>query len=270
MKELEIGTNEISNADYHADKLSLSSSNLKLLLKDPQQFYKEKILGLRDEVKKDFFSEGSFVHSLILEPEKVKEDYAIWPGLRKQGAEFKAWAEQQEGKTILSRPQELRCNNYFRAFKQQPVAKKILKGTKSEYTIVSELDGFKCKMRADAINLEEGYIVDVKTTSFGSDIDSFRGAVLNYGYDLSAAFYADIASKHYGKQFDFYFLVISKTELSCDVYKASFKTLTTGRKLYKKALKLYAKCMETGEWRQHGDCKSKKNRSSSDYDIQEL
>ena len=270
MSKLKLGTNQISNEDYHADNVALSSSNLKLLLKDPAKFYQEKILGIKEDVKRDFFSEGSFVHSLILEPEKVKDDYAVWPGLRKQGAEFKDWAEQQDKKTILSKPQELRCNNYFRAYKQQPVAKKILKGTLSEYTIVSELEGQKCKMRADAINLEEGYIVDVKTTSFGSDIDSFRGAVKQFGYDLSAAFYTDIASKHYDKVFDFYFVVISKTDLTCDVYKASFKTLTVGRKMYKEALNLYAKCLETGDWVRHDVCNKKRKRGIDDYVIQEL
>lgn len=268
-QELEMGTNTISNEDYHADKKSLSSSNLKTLLKDPQQFYKEKILGIREESNKSFFAEGSFVHSLILEPEKVKDEYAIWPGLRKQGKEFHEWKEQQTAKTILSKPQELRCGKYFAAYKRQPAARKLIKGTESEYTIVTELEGIKCKMRADAINLEKGYIVDVKTSSFGSDIDSFRGAMTNFSYDLSAAFYLDIASKHYGKPFDFYFLVISKTELTCDVYKVSFKTLTIGRKLYKNALKLYAKCLETGEWRQHGNCSSKGKRSD-DYVIQEI
>ena len=35
----------LSNDNYHAEEKHLSSSNLKMLLKDPSKFYKEKILG---------------------------------------------------------------------------------------------------------------------------------------------------------------------------------------------------------------------------------
>ena len=41
----------LSNKKYHEEQKHLSSSNLKLLLKDSQKFYKEKILGEREPIK---------------------------------------------------------------------------------------------------------------------------------------------------------------------------------------------------------------------------
>ena len=43
---LKLGFNEdISNDDYHNDREFVSSSGLKLMLKDPRKFYKNYVLG---------------------------------------------------------------------------------------------------------------------------------------------------------------------------------------------------------------------------------
>jgi hypothetical protein len=93
--KLELGINaNISNSDYHAEKLHLSSSNLKLLLKSPKQFYTEKILGIREPLIGSALDIGTYVHSLVLEPEKVQSEFAIYTGWKKQGAEFQAFKAQ--------------------------------------------------------------------------------------------------------------------------------------------------------------------------------
>lgn len=247
---LQLGLNDCSNADYHADNKFLSSSNLKLLLKDPQQFYKEKILGER-EVKKASasFEEGSLTHSLILEPHLVQEEYALYPGLRKQGADFEAFAASAGSKTIISRTQKIRCDAYRDAFKKNPIAVNLIKGGVSEQTICAEFNGVPIKVRCDYINVEAGYIADVKTSAFPVDVDSAKLTVQKWDYGLSAALYTAIASLHYGKPFDFYFIFIGKSEVVCEVYKASAATLDKGMFDIIKSLKIYKQCLKTGEWK---------------------
>lgn len=237
-----------SNADYHANKTHLSSSALKQILKDPQVFYEEYILGLKRNVAKDAFTEGSFTHSLILEPEKVQSEYAIYPGLRKHGKAYEDFKEANPGKTILSAAQLLRCERLFKAYNALPAAVNLIKNTLPEHNMMATLSELQVKARADAISIEKGYIVDVKTTSMPAGPDFFKTTLSEYMYDLSAALYCDIAASVYGKPFDFYWLVLSKVDGSCEVYRAKAETLATGRAAYTNAILIYKNCLKTGIW----------------------
>ncbi|MBV6514177.1 MAG: hypothetical protein FMNOHCHN_03767 [Ignavibacteriaceae bacterium] len=239
----------VSNKDYHGDREYLSSSNLKQLLKNPEQFYKERILGqVEDKPPSTALEEGSYVHSLILEPHKVQEEYAFWKGLRKQGEDFLAFKSQNAGKIIISNPQKIRCNAYVDAYKKNPVAPSLLEEAEVEYTICTELNGVKIKIRCDIINLKKNYIADVKTSSFAVDAETFKVSMLKFGYDLSAALYVMVASKVLNVPMDFYFIAIDKEMMNCEVLKLSEKTLQSGIAQVNKALEIYKKNMETGIW----------------------
>ena len=73
MMKLEIGINkDTTNEDYHKDRNFESSSSLKLFLKDSREYYKKYILGeKREDTYKSVYDFGSYIHSLILEPEKL-------------------------------------------------------------------------------------------------------------------------------------------------------------------------------------------------------
>jgi len=237
-----------TNAAYHADKTCLSSTGLKLLLADPARFYEENVLGKRVEEESNKFDEGSFTHSLILEPEKVATDYAIFTGMRKQGAAWEDFKAANVGKKLLSAPQVNRCEALLRAYQALPAALEIMNYTLSEHTMMSTIVDIPVKARADAINVEGRYIVDVKTTAMPSDIECFKATVEQYSYQLSAALYAKIASDTYGHPFDFYWLVLSKADNGCEIYKASAATMSQGNALVAAALALYKKCTASGKW----------------------
>lgn len=248
---LKLGINDVSNTEYHADNEYLSSSNYKTLLKDLEQFHREKILGHRDEKKTSAsFEEGSLTHSMILEPHLVDSEYAVFPGLRKAGDAYEAFCKTvNDGRTIISRAQFVRCEGYKAAYLKNEAAKKLLKDGVPEQTICTVLNGIKTKARFDYINVEKGYIADVKTTSYPADVDTFRLTVKQWDYALSAALYAAVAEQHYGKKFDFYFVVIGKKESVCEVYRASDDTMQAGARQIAKAANIYRKCIETGIWK---------------------
>lgn len=263
---LKLGVNKVSNSDYHADQTYLSSSNLKLLLKDPAQFYDEKILGNRKSSTGSHFDEGSLTHSLILEPEQVATEYAFYHGMRKQGTDYENFALANRGKTVISRAQKIRVDNYIDAYNKRPAALNLIQGGEPEHTVCQNISDVPVKVRCDYINIEKGYIVDVKTTSFPADVDSFRLTIDQWGYDLSCALYTAVVSQFYGKPFDFYFLVIDKKLLTCEVYKASQKTLNKGLAQVSQALSLYKKCKESGIWLKE----QAPTIVSKDYEIQEV
>ena len=257
----------LSNDKYHAEEKHLSSSNLKMLLKDTNQFYKEKILGEKEPLKGAFLDEGNYAHSLILEPHMVEEEYVIFPGNRKAGKEWKAFeAEHKDsGKIILSAAQKLKVENWVESYKKRPEAIDLVDGANNEFSLFSDMAGVPLKVRADVINIDKGFIADIKTTASDPDVDTFRFTVEQYGYDLSAALYVDLFSRRYEKEFDFYFIVLGKRSLTCEVYKASDLTLGKGRKKMLTALKLYKTCMENGKWDDEKEIKP-----ITDYEILEV
>lgn len=239
----------LTNAEYHSEKAHQSSSNLKLILQNPEQFYQEKVLGNKaPEGEKPHLILGSFVHSLVLEKDQVEREYAFFEGWRKAGADYKAFQELHPGKTILSKPQKQVGENLARAVSANSTALKLLTGGQAELSYSGSILDVPVKMRADYINIEQGYIADIKTTSHPTDTDIFKATVGEFRYDLSAALYCQIAHDWHHKVFDFYFIVISKADLGCQVYKASTATLSRGAADVLKALVLYKKCSASGIW----------------------
>lgn len=267
MSKLTLGINQVSNRDYHADKEYLSSSDLKTLLKDPSKFYNEKILGLKEPQKENaHYDIGSLVHSLILEPHLVQEEFAFFGGLRKQGPLFESFKQMYPDKIIISRPQRLKCEYYVAGYKRRPEAKKLIKGGFSEHTICVDMDGVKIKVRCDYINVDKGYIADVKTTGFSVERDSFKVTCDQYMYQLSGALYAKAAEIYYGKPFDFYFIAISKMDGECQVYKLSEESKQRGLLQINQALEKYKACLKSGIWTDQ----QKADLFDTEYEILEI
>lgn len=256
-----------TNTAYHANKSHLSSSMLKLLLKSPEDFYNKWFGASTAEPERDVFTEGSFVHTLLLEPQKVATEYAVFEGLRKQGKAWETFKEANFGKVLLSSPQVRRCEELAHAALALPVAVDLLTGGLAEHTMVSSILSTPVKARADYINIDKSYIVDVKTTSMPSDSEIFRLTVDTYLYQLSAALYCQIAHDTYGKLFDFYFIVLSKDDKMCHVYKASSNTLSIGAALVTQAIVKYKQCTATGNWRNE---QAKQSFSTQAYEVEEV
>lgn len=244
----------------------LSSSSLKCILESPEKFFKEYILGHRQQSDAAHFAEGSLVHTLILEPHMI-DTYAVFPGMRKQGILWEAFKAENVSKTIVSAPQLLRCERLVKAYASLSVASDLIAGGLPEHNMMGNILGVPLKARADSINLVKRIIVDVKTTGMPSDIDLFKQTVNQYSYHLSASLYCRLAYDTYGELFDFYWLVLSKDDGQCHVYKASEETLALGEALVTKALHKYKSCLKSGLW---VDNNIKESYNSSDYEVLEV
>lgn len=240
---------ECTNSEYHGEKEHLSSSNYKLLLEDLQKFYNEKILGIKKvEEEKAHYQDGSYLHSLILEPEQVEKEYAFFTGIKKQGKAFEEFKEVNKGKTILGVNQKKRVDGWFETYKKCTVATELIKGGSPELSLFGELKGIKTKVRADYINSDEGYIVDVKTTSFGLEVEDFKNTMSSFHYELSAALYSEMFEAYFGKPFQFYFLVVGKEIAGCKVFRLGEKSRSKGQMQLNEARKIYKNCLLTNNW----------------------
>ena len=271
MFKLKPGINICTNDEYHGDKDYLSSTNLKHLLKDPSEFKRICIDKEIEEVPKsrqNAYDEGSYAHSLILEPDMVEKEYAFFTGFRKAGLEFERFKKANEGRIILSKPQRHRVESWVKAFADRKVAVDLISGGKSELSLAGKLNDVNIKVRADYINVDKGYIADVKTTAYDTDVDSFKYVVSQLSYGLSGALYTRLFSDHYGKPFDFYFIVLGKKDGMCEVYKLSEESLQEGDMAINQALNVYKKCKKSGIWKSSNELKPVV--SDDDYEILEI
>jgi len=154
------------------------------------------------------------------------------------------------------------------AFKKNDAARNLISNGFAEQTICGQLNGVPIKVRFDWINVEAGYIADIKTTGYPSDRDSFKLTIDGLMYNLSAAFYCAMAEQYYGKKFDFYFVVLSKKDRTCDVFKTSEETMQTGMNFVNKALIKYKKAKETNCWTELVD--PARILKDSEYVIEEI
>ena len=262
MSKLKLGFNQdISNSLYHSDTEFVSSSGLKLLLKDARTFHRKYVLQEIENKSSAAMDFGSYLHCLILEPHLEEEEFAIFTGSRKAG---KAWDEfkvNNEDKIIISSSQKAQAEQLMKNFaasriwigegenqKEVPLSSFYANG-KAEESLCVILDGIPVKVRFDyrVEGEESGAIYDVKTTSdYASTPEDVEKTCATWGYDVSAALYVDAVEKETGKPHDFYFTFICKKDGESYMYKASEQMLSSGREKYKKALALLLNARETG------------------------
>ena len=127
-------------------------------------------------------------------------------------------------------------------------------GTDAEYIKRNEVSiywdwlGVRCKARLDSVLVEEGIVLDLKTTD-SVDYDSFTKKVVNLGYDFQAAYYAKAAEVAYGKPFRFIFVAVErKAPYTVELFEVTPDMLAEGHHKCSIALGDYRRCEESGQW----------------------
>ena len=266
MSEIKKGLiKDLPNEQYHADLTHLSSSNLKLLngnAADLQKFYDTRILKLpADKRSSSAFDIGSYLHSLILEPHLTDSEFAFYKGAQRRnkegeeytsyirrGKEFEFFKSRNEGKTVLGMDQKEGLDALYQLYLSNPAAVDILAGGDSEVSLFGDIKGVKTKVRADKLNIERRYIVDIKTTSFDITQEAFKETMLKWGYPFSSAMYLRMFEEFLGFKLDFYYVVIGKEQKGCEVFKLSDKTRLEGNADLDRAISMYKKCVELKDW----------------------
>jgi len=268
---LKLGINEkISNADYHADKEFVSSSGLKLMYTDPKAYYEQYVLGetrTTPPALRRAFDFGSYLHTMILEPELLSDEYLIFTGSEEDEEAIQSMRDGNPDKTIITESQVKAANAMYKDYTGTSVKlghhgevkdvalSSFFTGGEPEQTFCAELDGVKVKVRCDyRKETEDGTcsIQDVKTTSLKrlSRYDAEKTCE-KYGYHISAALYCDVVKEITGKEHDFYFLFLSKNGGGVELFKASKEFLKRGRDQYQVALKRLKKARETNIYYEH-------------------
>lgn len=267
---LKLGINlDVSNKEYHDDREYISSSGIKKLFHDELAYEDEYINGNKVSKQSNGLDEGTVTHTAILEPHLYDSTVAIYPEFTKAGNKFHNFQLANPGKIILSQSQEMRIKNLLKAYNSRPEAVNMINESEKEFTLCDIINDVKVKIRCDAININKGYIADIKTTGYTAEYETFKANAYSkmLSYDISAALYCQVAEQIYGKPFDFYYIVLSKQDYTCEIYKSSEQSNINGRLKIVKALEKLKYFREHGKWPKQ---KIETSRKHSNYEIKEL
>jgi hypothetical protein len=110
-----------------------------------------------------------------------------------------------------------------------------------------------CKFKPDALNLEKGLIVDIKTTRDAS-LSGFNYQARSLKYNIQAAFYIMGVEALYGRSFDFLFVAVeSAPPFGVGVYSINSDVLLKSRDLIEKTIPEITKAIELNEFNDYNN-----------------
>ena len=230
---------------------ALRSSDLKEFIKSPAH-YKWKMDNY-EEYQKNMPTGalilGSYVHCLILEPEKVKDDFTVVNVASRNTKEYHIASAiaRKEGKSVLLKKEKDQGDAMAANALSDRNFGFLVEQSFVEVSAIAKLNGTFVKSRADMWIQDSGHIIDIKTT--GDDAYWFPTAVKRFGYDISAPLYVDCFSANGEKVKRYTFAVIEKNPpYGLKLFDMSPEYLEYGRRRYREALGRYLTCNANDYW----------------------
>lgn len=256
----------VDNDDYHRTEPVCSSSFVKRCLRSPAHAIHE-AAHHKDTPALRF---GTALHAAILEPLKFRQDYIVEPRWKHKGtvkagkAERAAWrASSYEDHAAINRshvwppgapPIILTAAEGAQLLAMQAAA---MRSTTYQWLMAEPLvelaaywtdpaTGLGCKAKLDAW-CRGDIILDLKSTIDGARADEFARTIIDYGYHISAAHYADGVEQLTGDGQSFIWLVMEKQPpYGIMFYLATPRMMELGRIERDRGLMAYKTALENG------------------------
>lgn len=198
---------------------------------------------------------GQLFHAMALQPDTVKEQFAIAPNVdRRTKAGKEAYAEFEQyaqGKTVVAAEMAELAAEMCNALMNNENARKLLDGDKeSEFFWIDELTGEECKCRTDVLTRigDLNIIVDLKSAESAAT-ENFTKDAVKYGYDFQSAMYKTGVEKNTGKTYIFVFIVVEKKPpYAVNILQADDLFVRRGYDIFRELIGIYHDCKQTGNW----------------------
>lgn len=257
---------------YHGMAGTWSSSQFKDILDDEDHFIRKYIKKEIPREEREAFDTGTYFHTAILEPHKVKSEIAVYPGKTRYGKEWDKFKAKNQGKVIISSKQKEQGDIMVEAVTESHIAQDFLDGEPEVSLFVQLLvgndgniyapkfkkvltpsgwedfdhspgKGYEINVKVRADMLGEEYISDLKSTSGNARSESgIRSTISRYKYDLSAALYLDMFALVRPTVREFVWIFASKDMKNAASYRATENQILVGRAKYSKGMKKMADC----------------------------
>lgn len=265
---------DVDAEDYHRNPNllpgpSLSSSGAKRLLNtSPYHFWFDSPLNPNrpGEPNKRHFNVGKAAHDIILLTDRWEDHYHVTPEgfsrakTKAMEAEIaEADAAIEEGKTVLSHDDHRLVETLAAQIRGNKLAMATIAHGVTEETLVwKDVEtGVWLRARPDfrPHSIVEGrdnrVVSDLKfVASTHATPDGFSKAIANFGYHQSAALYADGIKAIYGTRPTHWVHVVVEKEppYSLSFYELPGEDIERGRLLNRRAINLFADCLEKDRW----------------------
>jgi hypothetical protein len=181
---------EISNERYHSTE-GISGSNLELLAESNKHLDNKELFNLGES---DAFTEGTCLHTLVLEPHDVNKNYAILP----TGLNLRTNSGKEEKKLFIDSNKKKICLDYDVFSKLERMTENVMAicgdiisdGIK-ERSYFAKDDELLLKIRPDCYCSKTGNEWDLKsiTPKYGDMSDgALERKILSLNYHISAGF----------------------------------------------------------------------------------
>jgi hypothetical protein len=243
-------------AEYHAVDAIGSTTVRDLITLTPRKA-KNKLKRRKQDASQAL---GTALHAAILEPHNFLNQIAIAPDVDRRYKEGKErWASFQEtaaGRTVLTPDQGEQLRRMKEAFDACKTATALLQKCQQREVSIFADDIVPTKARLDAYC--DGIVVDIKTTSFPADKDSFERAVEHWGYGVQAAAYRRVCKLAHLDFKHFMFVAIEtntdyEDEPGVAVYRLEDEVIDLYDHQVDRSLKIWKECIDSNHWPSHPD-----------------
>jgi len=243
----------IDDAEYHADRNSLSVSGARVLLQAPAKFRHQLD---HPQPSSGVFEFGSVAHKLVLgEGAEIVEVQAdSWRTKAAQQARDEARAA---GRIPILSGDLARARAMAEATLSHPIAGKLFEHGAAEQSIYAtdQVTGVRLRGRADWLTETDGepVIVDYKTSTTANPSELVR-KFHSLGYHMQAAWYIDLCEAVGIPGPRFLFVVTEKDPpFLTTVVEYEQDAIAYARHLNRRAIDVYAECVERDEWPAYTD-----------------
>lgn len=195
---------------------------------------------------------GSAIHCAILEPSRFESDYLLMPETDSRvRSEYKQAVKHHDPDLILVGDEASRIAAVQATIYSDPHAGRLL-----ESPGLVELSGFatdpetgaQCRHRFDKLT-DDLIAIDIKKSRDASPKE-FSRSVANYRYHVQAAFYSDQFFWITGKVLKAFCFVVIEDDPphGLKVYVLDDEAMDIGRRIYRRDLNLWKKCMDEDRW----------------------
>jgi hypothetical protein len=202
----------------------LSNSDIGALLYNPSQY------GVPKE-KTPAMLAGSYFHTFILEPEKLKNFVAVDCSTRTTNIYKEALASSGTDMLLLQKEVD-DCERMAKALMGNLTFYDMIRDSTNAYEVpaIGEIGGIQWKGKSDIVGDE--ILIDLKTTA---NLDDFKFSARKYNYDSQAYIYNQLFGK------PMVFIAVEKDSCRTGLFECSDEFLDRGREKFYKAIEVYQK-----------------------------
>ena len=215
-----------NDTEYYSGvgKNYLSNSDIGALLYNPSQY------GVPKE-KTPAMLAGSYFHTFILEPEKLKNFVAVDCSTRTTNIYKEALASSGADMLLLQKEVD-DCERMAKALMGNLTFYDMIRDSANAYEVpaIGEIGGIQWKGKSDIVGDE--ILIDLKTTA---NLDDFKFSARKYNYDSQAYIYNQLFGK------PMVFIAVEKDSCRTGLFECSDEFLDRGREKVYKAIEVYQK-----------------------------